>query len=138
MGPFDEPVDYEGDELVAEEIWAGIDGGCMLDWGPGGLSEEAGLFGEQVSSLGLNPDSIFLSPLDDNSGFLVTSGAFENHPVNLPPLESIGQVSSPLDFGILRDSPVGEREPEAEQGNRTVFPQVLSEGEYGISPIGLG
>ena len=110
----------------------------MLDWGPVGHPEGAGLFCDQVTSLGLNSDSYFLSSLDENAGCLVTAGALDIHPGNLPPLESIGQGSSPSDFGILRESPVGEREPEAEIEARTEFHQVLSEEDYGIITIGLG
>ena len=133
MGPSDDLVDYEDDDLAAEEIWAGTAGGCVLDWGPVSQPEGDGLFYDQVTNLGLTSDAFLLSTLDENIGGFAAAGTLDISPVNLPPLESIGQ-----DFGFLRESPVVEREPEAVIADRTDLLQVLPVEGFGTSPIGLG
>jgi len=133
MGPSDDVVDYDNDDLAAEEIWAGTAGGCALDWGPVCQPDGDGLRCDQVTNLGLTPDAFFLSPLDENIVGLAATGTLDIIPENLPPLESIAQ-----DFGFLRDSPVTEQEPEAVIADRSDLLRALPAAGAGFSPIGLG
>jgi len=106
MGPSEDLVDYEDDDLAAVEIWSGTAGGC-LDWGPVSQPDGDVLLCDQVTNLGLTSDAFLLSTLDENFGGLAAAGTLDISPDNLPPLESIGQ-----DLGFLRDSPVAEQETE--------------------------
>jgi len=106
MGPSEDLVDYEDDDLAAVEIWSGTAGGC-LDWGPVSQPDGDVLLCDQVTNLGLTSDAFPLSTLDENFGGLAAAGTLDISPDNLPPLESIGQ-----DLGFLRDSPVAEQETE--------------------------
>jgi len=137
MGPTDELVDYEGDEMAASMIWAGTDGGSMFDWGPVGHSVGDELSGDQVINLGFNPDS-FLSSLDESVGCLVNTGALDTLLVNPPLLESVGRASPLSEFGFLRDLPAEERIPDVEVEIRTDSQQVLPAGDDGTRSRGIG
>jgi len=104
MGPHEDHVDYDSEELAAADIWMETGGEGMQVW----ESVLPSLGTGQILDAGDTFESVF-SPDNENEGFLVLSevqgiGSAET------PLKEVGQEFSPGDLSLLRDSPVEDRQ----------------------------
>ena len=101
MGPIEEYVDYEGEELAAEDIWAETGGEGMQAWESVLPSLETG----QLLELGSSFEPVFRSVNEEDEGLLILSEVQDI--CTETALEEAGQEFSPGNF-LIRDSSAEE------------------------------
>jgi len=119
MGPHEDYVDYDSEELAAADIWMETGGEGMQVWESVLPSMETG----QMSNVGASFESVFIHDSEENEGFLNLSEV-QGIGSSEAPLKEVGQEFSPGDFSLLRDSPV--EETRGNESNRRPEPPLIS------------
>jgi len=97
-------VDYESEELAAEDIWLETGGENMPVWEPVIPTLDTG----RMLDLGSPFDQVFLSENEEVEGVLIASEVQGLGVVEETPLADLGRVFSPVDFSLIRESPSSE------------------------------